>query len=75
MNTVKYYRKKLNGMVEVKAVKVTQTNAEIYRYRTNKLGQTVRLKQKHPTVAQADRAMLRRGFTRQRLWTTQQAAA
>ena len=75
MNLVKYYRRLPDGRVDTKIVRVTQTKKEFIRLIPVKPsvlhphGGLKRIPPKYPTVAMANRAMVKAGWTRKKLWT------
>lgn len=71
MNLVKYYRRKRDGRVEVRAVRVTQKVGfkHFYHGAGRKEMRVMPIQQHRPTVEQADRVWTRAGWTRKRLWT------
>ena len=59
MNRVKFYRRLKDGRVDTKELEVTQLKKELY----------LALAQRIPTVAQVNRAIVKAGWTRKKLWT------
>lgn len=73
MNQVKYYRRKRDGMVAVVVVRVSQTRKELERFVRCKPSAmhprgVMQIPPKYPSVAAADLAMAKSGFTRKRLY-------
>jgi len=78
MNRCKYYRREKDGRVETKEVEVTQLKKELYRRVKVKKSiwhpnGVTKPAQRIPTVAQVNRAMVKAGWTRTRLWTVIEA--